>query len=90
MLHVSGGGGAVVARIQSIQMAAVGDRHSSPRRLGSTKRRPPFGWIMRCTRSEEVVGNWVICGERPVMCSARGAPTSSASALALRVLHQMG
>ena len=94
MSRVSEEGEAAVARIRSIRTAAAGDKlsplGSSPRRWDSRKRRPPFDWIARCMRLEEVVGNWVICGEHLAMRPARGASPVSAFALSSHVLRQMG
>lgn len=94
MSHVSEEEVAAVVRIRLIQRAAVGGKRpllgSSPRRWDLTKLRLLFDWIMKCMRLEEVVGNWVICGEHLAVWPARGVPSASAFALALRVLRQMG
>jgi len=94
MLHVSEEGEAAVVRIQSTQMVAVGGKRSllgpSPRGWDSTKRRPPFDWIMECMWLEGVVVNWVICEEHPATCDVCGVSSASAFVLALRVLCQMG
>ena len=45
---------------------------------------------MRCTILEAVVEIFVICGEHPALCPARGVPFTSVFALALHVLLRMG